>query len=142
MKKIILFCFSILLFSCNTDPADHSPVLTKVVIAPTQAMIDAGIDETEFDIYDYIRFHYTVTDIKKDYDKAVITIMDRDGEIIEKREDIYTGFRGDSYGVTRSYLPGKFTLGSWSISIYYLDKAGNKSKTVIKHFVVLEELNK
>jgi len=142
MKKIILFCFSILLFSCDTDPDDHAPVLTKVVIAPTQAMIDAGIDETEFDIYDYIRFHYTVTDTKKDYDKAVISIMDGDGEIIEKREDISTASGVDSYGVTRTYFPGKFSIGSWSISIYYLDKAGNKSKTVIKHFVVLEELNK
>jgi hypothetical protein len=140
MKKVFLFCITVLMFSCKVDNSGSAPVLKKVVIAPTQAMIDAGTDETEFTTSDYIRFHYTVTDKDGDYDKGVVCIIDGNGEVVERKEDPYpdiiSGGKITEIGKTTTYLPGKFAAGSWKMSVYYIDKAGNNSGTVVKDFIV------
>jgi len=137
-------CILFLLFSCEMDSNGSAPVLKKVVIAPTQAMIDAGIDATVFSVTDFIRFHYTVTDEDGDFDKAVISFINGNGETVETRENPYgypvsvSGAKSTETGSTIAYNQGTFGIGSWSISVYYLDKAGNKSETVVKSFNVTE----
>jgi hypothetical protein len=129
------------MFSCGTDNGS-APVLTNVIMAPTQAMIDAGTDTTEFTVTDHIRLHYKVTDKDGDFDRAVTCIIDGNGEVVERKEDTYlnlfSGAKITEFSHTTAYPQGKFVVGSWSISIYYLDKAGNTSETVIKNFVVEE----
>ena len=140
MKITLFFLVSVLFLSCNMDSNGSAPVLKKVVIAPTQAMIDAAIDATEFTTTDFIRFHYTVTDKDGDYDMGVISIIDENGEIVEIDKDpckvFFSGTKNTEYSITHIYNQGKFAVGSWSISVYYVDKAGNKSETVTKNFIV------
>jgi len=150
MKKIYLFCIAVLLFSCNTDYKGSAPVLKRVVIATTQAMIDANTDAIEFTTSDYIRFHYTVADKDGDFDRGVVCIIDGNGEVIKRNQYPYQAIISSNplystsgpavieFEETIIHLPGSFTVGSWGISVYYVDKAGNKSKTITKYFIVKE----